>query len=216
MKSITIKGSKRESVGKKSTRALRNADMVPCVVYGGDEVISFSAHELEFRKLVYTPNAHTVVIDLGDTKVDAIMQDIQFHPVTDRILHIDFYQIFDHKEVTLEIPVQTLGTPEGVIGGGVLRVINRKLHVKALPQNLPDVIEADISKMAIGDTLNVLDLEAEDFKIMHPDNTVICQVRRSRTLVVTADPDDLVDEDEEGEEGAEGEGEGADSPEATE
>jgi len=213
MKSITIKGSKRESVGKKATRALRNADMVPCVVYGGDEPISFSAHELEFRNLVYTPNAHTVVIDLGDTKVDAIMQDIQFHPVTDRILHIDFYQIFDHKEVSLEIPVQTYGTPKGVTAGGVLRVITRKLHVKALPQNLPDVIEADISKLKIGQKLSVADLETDNFKIMHPDNTVICQVRRSRTLVVTADPDDLDDEDE-AEEGAEGED--TDSPEATE
>lgn len=215
MKSITIKGSKRESVGKKATKALRNADMVPCVVYGGDEPISFSAHELEFRNLVYTPNAHTVVIDLGDTKVDAIMQDIQFHPVTDRILHIDFYQIFDHKEVTLEIPVQTHGTPKGVTSGGVLRVITRKLHVKALPQNLPDVIEADISKLKIGQKLSVSDIETDNFKIMHPDNTVICQVRRSRTLVVTVDPDDLVDEDEaEAEEGVEGEN--TESPEATE
>src|SRR5690554_3454370 len=102
MKSITIKGSKRESVGKKATKALRNADMVPCVIYGGDEPISFTAHELIFKDLVYTPDAHTVVIDLGDAKINAILQDIQFHPVTDRILHIDFYQIFDDKEVTIE------------------------------------------------------------------------------------------------------------------
>lgn len=210
MKSITIKGSKRESVGKKSTKALRNAEMVPCVVYGGDEPISFAAPELEFRNLVYTPNAHTVVIDLGDTKVEAIMQDIQFHPVTDRILHIDFYQIFDNREVTLEIPVQTEGTPRGVRSGGVLRVINRRLRVKALPQNLPDMIEVDISKLRIGQKLSVSDIKTDNFKIMHPGNTVICQVRRSRTLIVTDDEDD---EDEE-EEGAAAEAEPAEGGEA--
>lgn len=215
MKSITIKGSKRESVGKRSTKALRNADMVPCVVYGGDEPISFSAHELQFRNLVYTPNAHTVVIDLGDTKVEAVMQDIQFHPVTDRILHIDFYQIFDNKEVTLEIPVQMEGTPRGVRSGGVLRGITRKLRIKALPQNLPDVISVDISKLRIGQKLSVSDIKTDGFKVMHPDNTVICQVRRSRTLIVTDDEDED-DEDEEGTtegaaEGAEGAAEGAES-----
>lgn len=197
MKSITIKGSKRESVGKKSTKALRNADMVPCVVYGGEEPISFSAHELEFRNLVYTPNAHTVVIDLGDTKVEAVMQDIQFHPVTDKILHIDFYQTFDNKEVTLEIPVNMEGTPRGVRSGGVLRGITRRLRVKALPQNLPDVISVDISKLRIGQKLSVSDIKTDGFKIMHPGNTVICQVRRSRTLIVTDDEDED-DEDEEG------------------
>lgn len=196
-------------MGKKSTKALRNADMVPCVVYGGDEPISFSAHELEFRNLVYTPNAHTVVIDLGDTKVEAIMQDIQFHPVTDKILHIDFFQIFDNKEVTLEIPVQTEGTPRGVRSGGVLRVINRRLRVKALPQNLPDVIEVDISNLRIGQKLSVSDIETDNFRIMHPDNTVICQVRRSRTSITTADDDD--DEDEDGE-ATEGAAEGAEAP----
>ena len=97
MKSITINGSKREIVGKKATAALRNAGMVPCVVYGGDEPIHFQSSELSFNKLVYTPDVHTVVIELEGVKINAILQDIQFHPVTDRILHIDFYQIFDDK-----------------------------------------------------------------------------------------------------------------------
>ena len=110
MKSITIKGSERESVGKKATKALRNAGKVPCVVYGGDKPLHFSADELAFKDLVYTPKAHTVVVDLaGGTKVEAVMQDIQFHPVTDKILHIDFYQLFADKEVTLEIPVRLQG-----------------------------------------------------------------------------------------------------------
>ena len=110
MKSITIKGSQRESVGKVSTKALRNAGKVPCVLYGGDKPLHFSADELSFSKLVYTPDVHTVVIDLDNgTKINAILQDIQFHPVSDKILHIDFYQLFEDKPVTMEIPVKTVG-----------------------------------------------------------------------------------------------------------
>ena len=152
MKSITINGSQRESVGKKSTKALRNAGQVPCVIYGGDKPLHFSAPELAFSKLVYTPNAHTVVIalDNGET-YNAIMQDIQFHPVTDRILHIDFYQTFENKEITMEIPVQVVGTSKGVLNGGVLRRPYRKLRVKAIPSKLPDFIEVDITPLKIGD-----------------------------------------------------------------
>ena len=124
MKSITIKGSKRESVGKLATKALRNADKVPCVLYGGENPIHFSANELDFSKLVYTPNAHTVIINLeGGEKINAILQDIQFHPVSDKILHVDFYQIFDDKPVTMEIPVIFEGSAPGVlISGGVLSI----------------------------------------------------------------------------------------------
>lgn len=197
MKSITIKGSQRESVGKKATKALRNAGMVPCVVYGGDGPISFTAEENAFKNLVYTPDVHTVVIELGGSKINAILQDIQFHPVSDRILHIDFYQIFDDKEVTMEIPVRTVGNSRGVRNGGVLRIVNRKLRVKALPENLPDFIEADITEMKIGNKMYTRSIETDGFKIMHPENTVICQIRTSRTAIV----DEV--EEEEGEEGEE-------------
>lgn len=199
MKSITINGSQRESVGKKATKALRNAGQVPCVLYGGDNPVHFSAPELAFSKLVYTPNAHTVVIELenGDT-YNAILQDIQFHPVTDNILHIDFYQLFDNKEVTMEIPVNFTGNSRGVRNGGVLRKNKRSLRVKALPGNLPDYIDADISELKIGSKLYITALQSEDFKFMHPDNTVVCQVRRSRAALAIADED----EDEDGEEGS--------------
>ena len=184
MKSITINGSQRESVGKTSTKALRNAGQVPCVLYGGDKPVHFSAPELAFSKLVYTPNAHTVVIALENgTSFNAIMQDIQFHPVTDRILHIDFYQLFEDKEITMEIPVHIIGTSRGVLNGGVLRRNQRKLKVKALPANLPDFIEADITPLRIGSKLYITSLEKPDYKFLHPDNTVVCQVRRSRASV---------------------------------
>lgn len=183
MKSITIKGSQRESVGKVATKAIRNAGKVPCVLYGGDKPLHFSADEIAFKNLVYTPNAHTVVIDLGDIKVNAILQDIQFHPVSDKILHIDFYQLFDDKEVTMEIPVITIGAAPGVLNGGNLRRNKRKLKVKALPVNLPDFIEADISELKIGDKLYITTFENDAYKFMHPDNTVVCQVRRSRATI---------------------------------
>ena len=196
MKSITINGSQRESVGKRSTKALRNAGQVPCVVYGGDKPLHFSAPELAFSKLVYTPDAHTVVITLdnGDS-FNAIMQDIQFHPVTDRILHVDFYQIFEDKPITMEIPVQITGTSKGVLNGGVLRRPYRKLRVKGLPSNLPDFIEVDITPLKIGNKLYITELQNDNYSFLHPDNTVVCQVRRSRLSVADDEEDD--DENEE-------------------
>jgi len=195
MKSITINGSKRESVGKKATKALRNAGQVPCVLYGGDQPVHFSAAELAFSKLVYTPNAHTVVIALGDTSYNAVLQDIQFHPVTENILHIDFYQLFDDKEIAMDIPVVLTGNSVGVRAGGVLRRNRRKLRIKALPTNLPDDIQVDISKLKIGNKVYVSQLPSEDYKFLHSDNTVVCQIKQSRVSVDIED-----DEDEEGEE----------------
>lgn len=196
MKSITINGSQRESVGKVATKALRNAGKIPCVVYGGDKPIHFSAEELAFKNLVYTPDVHTVVIALENgEKINAILQDIQFHPVTDRINHVDFYQIFDDKEITIEVPVRTVGNSRGVRNGGVLRIPNRRLKVKAIPANLPDYIEADITELRIGNKLYVTALQSDNYKIMHPDNTVVAQVRTSRNAV--ADAGDDSDSDEE-------------------
>jgi large subunit ribosomal protein L25 len=199
MKSITIKGSQRESVGKKATKALRNAGKVPCVVYGGDKPLHFSADELAFRDLVYTPNAHTVAIELdGGSSVNAVMQDIQFHPVTDKIIHIDFYQLFDDKMVTMDIPVRIQGNSPGVRNGGRLLFRKRKLAIKAFPDKLPDFFDVDISKLKIGQNISVASLLNDDFTILHPDTTVVIQVKTARTAVA-------VDEDEEGEgEGEEG------------
>ena len=208
MKSITIKGSKRESVGKVATKALRNAGRVPCVLYGGGEPHHFSAPELDFSKLVYTPNAHTVEIILGDdSKINAILQDIQFHPLTDKILHADFYQLFDDKEISMNIPVKLEGSAPGVIiSGGVLSRNKRKLRVKALPANLPDFITVDISKLELGNKIYTESLQNDTYSILHPDNTVVCQVRTSRASIV----EEEVSEELEGAEGAaEGAAEGS-------
>jgi large subunit ribosomal protein L25 len=211
MKSITIKGSERESVGKKATKALRNAGMVPCVVYGGEKPLHFSAPELSFRDLVYTGAAHTVKVDLGEGKVKAIMQDIQFHPVTDKILHIDFYQLFDDKEVTMNIPVRLQGNSPGVRNGGRLLFRKRKLAIKALPDKLPDFFDIDISKLKIGDNISVESLLNDDFAILHPESTVVVQVKTARAAVVV-DDDEEEGEDGEGAEGEVNAAEGAEAP----
>lgn len=187
MKSIAIKGSQRESVGKAATKALRNAGQVPCVLYGGDSVLHFAAPDLAFKSIVYTPNVYTATIELENGKTyNAILQDIQFDPVTDKILHIDFYQLHDDKEITIEVPIQITGTSPGVMAGGVLRVVNRKLKVKALPAKLPDFVSVDISGMEMGNKLYVTKLPQDDYKIMHPENTVVCQVRISRAAMKAA------------------------------
>ncbi|RIV73143.1 50S ribosomal protein L25/general stress protein Ctc [Flagellimonas aequoris] len=213
MKSITIKGSQRESVGKVATKALRNAGKVPCVLYGGEKPIHFSADELEFKNLVYTPNAHTAVIELEDgQKLEAVLQDIQFHPVTDSIFHVDFYQLFKDKPVTMDIPVHLEGNSPGVRNGGRLLFRKRKLSIKALPDLLPDFITVDISKLRIGGTIAVETILNDNYTILHPDSTAIVQVKASRTSVA----DDTEDEEEEGAEGSEAAAEATEASEATE
>lgn len=183
MQSITILGSKRESVGKSATKALRNAGKVPCVLYGGDKAVHFSADAKAFKNLVYTPNVYTATIELeGGESYKAILQDIQFHPVSDEILHVDFYQLHDDKEVTMNIPVNLVGNAKGVIIGGALRHNLRRLKVKALPANLPDFIEADITDLDIGNKLYVTSLRNDKYTLLHPDNTVVAQVRMSRNV----------------------------------
>ena len=224
MKSITINGSKRESVGKSSTKALRNAGKVPCVLYGGEKPVHFSADEISFSKLVYTPNAHTVVISLDDkSEMNAVIQDIQFHPVSEKILHIDFLQLFEGKEVTMTIPVRFEGNAPGVRNqGGNLSKNKRKLSVRALPKDLPDYILADISSLNLNDKITIADVSEETFKFLHPDNMVICQVKMSRaSLSLSTDEEgEEGEEEEEGTEGSEGgetsTSEGADTPKTEE
>ncbi|MBT8187217.1 MAG: 50S ribosomal protein L25/general stress protein Ctc [Croceitalea sp.] len=213
MKSITIKGSQRESVGKVSTKALRNAGKVPCVLYGGEKPLHFSADELAFKNLVYTPNAFTAVIELeSGEKLHAVLQDIQFHPVTDKILHIDFYQLFKDKPVTMRIPVRLEGNSPGVRNGGRLLFRKRKLSIKALPDLLPDFITIDISKLKIGQTIAVETLLNDDYTILHPDSTAVVQVKASRNIIEDEEDEEL-EEGAEGAEGAESAGaEGAEAP----
>ncbi len=205
MKSITIQGTKRESVGKKSTKALRDAELVPCVVYGGAEPLNFSAEERSFKGLVYTPEAHTVSIEVDGQTIPAVLQDIQFHPLTDKILHADFYQLSEDKPVVMEVPVRVTGRSKGVVAGGVLRQTYRKLKVKAIPANLPDEIVVDITPLKIGNKLYVESLKSDKYTFMHPDNAVVVAVKMSRNASKNA----AAGGDDEDEEVTEG---GADAP----
>jgi large subunit ribosomal protein L25 len=197
MKSITIQGTKRESVGKKSTKALRDAELVPCVVYGGEQPINFSTAEKSFKNLVYTPDAHTVVIELEGQKIDAVLQDIQFHPITDKILHADFYQLSADKPVVMEVPVRITGRAKGVLAGGVLRQSFRKLRLKAIPANLPDEIVVDVTPLKIGNKLYVGDIKNDQYTFLHPDNAVVAAVKMSRNAMKNAGAMVEDDEDEE-------------------
>ena len=199
MKSITIQGTKRESVGKMSTKALRDAELVPCVVYGGAETLNFSAEEKSFKGLVYTPEAHTVSIEVDGKTIPAVLQDIQFHPLTDKILHADFYQLSDDKPVVMEVPVRLTGRAKGVVAGGAMRQTYRKLKVKAIPANLPDEIVVDVTPLKIGSKLYVGAIKAEGFSFMHPDNAVVVAVKMSRTAAKGGAADDEEEETAEGE-----------------
>ncbi len=198
MKSISIQGQKRENVGKAATRELRNAEQVPCVVYGGEKPIHFAATEMAFKNLVYTPDAHTVVIELEGNKINAILQDIQFHPVTDRILHVDFFQIHEGKEITMEIPVHlNKGQSKGLMAGGALQFNLRKLKVKALPSNLPDTIEVDLTDIGIGDKVYVADLKNDTYTFLHPDNAVVSAVKTSRVAIKETEEEEKTVSEEE-------------------
>lgn len=198
MKSITIQGTKRENVGKKSTKALRDAELVPCVVYGGEQPLHFSTEEKSFKNLVYTPEAHTVVIELDGKKIEAVLQDIQFHPITDKILHVDFYQLSANKPVVMSVPVRVIGRAKGVVAGGVLRQSFRKLTLKAIPANLPDEIVIDVTPLRIGNKLYVGDIKNDAYTFLHPDNAVIAAVKMSRNAMKAGAA--MVDEDDEEEE----------------
>ncbi|MGB1146223.1 MAG: 50S ribosomal protein L25/general stress protein Ctc [Schleiferiaceae bacterium] len=204
MKSVEIQGNVRTEVGSKYAKAERKAGNVPCVVYGGEAPIHFSAPTLAFRGLVYTAEAKTAKITVGDTTVEAVIQDIQFHPVTDQLMHIDFIQLVDGKAVTMNIPVVLHGQARGVLNGGKLKTILRQLSVRAIPGQFPESIDLDITNLRIGKSIRVSDVTPEGFEILNADTAVIVTVKKARGAV-----DEDEDEDEEGAEGAEAPAEAA-------
>jgi large subunit ribosomal protein L25 len=180
MQTIELKGSVRQDVGKKSTKQLRSSEMVPCVVYGGKEPIHFAAHANEFKSLVYSPGVYLVDLNLDGKKYGAIMQDIQFHPVGDHILHVDFLAIEPSKPIVMEVPVKLVGFAEGVKEGGKLVLEMRKLRVKGLPTNMPDSLEINIDKIGLGKTIQVKELSFENLEVLNAKNAVVVGVRLTR------------------------------------
>ncbi len=205
MKTFALGASVRET-NKIANRALRNQGKVPCVLYGGEKQVYFSATENDLNKLVNTPDVYLLNIDIDGESFQAILQDIQFHPLTDRIVHIDFLQVFDDKEVTVNIPVNFIGTPIGVRNGGNLLVRKRAIRTRAIPANLPDAIDINIEELKIGKFLYIGDIRDERYTFLAGDKSVIVGVKTARGAVE--------DEEEEEEGTEEGAAEGGDAPTA--
>lgn len=189
MKSIEIKGQVREGLGKKESKKLRNEGKVPCVLYGNEEPIHFFAEAGDFRPLVYTPNVYLIKLEIDGTVYDAIMQDIQFHPVEDKILHVDFLKTTEDKPVKIEVPIKVTGYAKGMRSGGKLKVNLRRLRVKALAKDLPDTISIDITKLGLGDSFKVGSLELDNIEFLNSKSVPVVSVvitRAARAAMGTA------------------------------
>lgn len=211
METFKLVGELREQTGKKVAKAYRREGKIPCVLYSKGDNVHFVAPVGGFRKLVYTPNAYFIELDLGGKKEMAILKDIQFHPVSDEILHVDFTRVNDKDPIIIELPVKLEGLAKGVRDGGRLLPGTRKLRVKGLMGDLPSVLVVDITKMEIGDTIQAGSLSFPNVEMVESPHTVVVQVKRVRAALKTASVDDEDDEDDE--EGEEGEDSGEESAE---
>ena len=210
MQKIEIIGYKRANLGKNESKKLREDGNVPCVVYGGKEQIHFHAPMILFRDLVYTPGANFVKLNIEGEEKDVILQDIQFHPVSEVILHADFLELNDNKKVKMEIPVKIFGDSPGVQQGGKILMRIRKLSVMAYPKNMPEFIEVDISGLDLGKSIKVEDLLNDEFDILNSPVVSVVSVNIPRVKI------EIEEEEEEGEEGEEGAEEGGEGSEKKE
>jgi ribosomal protein L25, Ctc-form len=185
MKTIEIKGLLRKELGKKSSKKLRKEGNVPCVIYGKEVNIHFEAHENSFKNLVYTHEAHLVKLDLEGQEYKVVLHDMQFHPVTDKIIHADFVQIFDKKPVIIDIPVTVIGDSEGVKAGGKLIIKKRHLKVKGLAENLPEDLVIDITELKINHSIKIGDLSYDKIELLDPRIATVLTVATSRVALKT-------------------------------
>lgn len=185
MKSFEITATKRTGLTKQDTKKLRNNGLVPCVLYGGEENVHFSVPVLHFKSLVYTPEVYKVNLNIDGQTHEAVMREVQFHPVTDKLLHIDFMAIHPDKEVTIDIPVKITGSADGVRQGGQLIVKVRTLQVSALPAKLPGHVEVDVTPLQIGQSVRIGDLKMEGVTFLDSPNNIITGVRTTRNVVET-------------------------------
>ena len=185
MKTIEIKGSFRKELGKKYTRQIRKEGNVPCVIYGKEENIHFHAHENSFKNLVYTHEAHLVNLDIDGKSFKAVLHDMQFHPVTDKIQHADFVQIIENKPVIIDVPVTVTGDSAGVKAGGKLIVKRRHLKVKGLAGDLPEYLTVDVTDLGIHHSIKVGDLAFGKIELLDPKITTVVSVATSRIALKT-------------------------------
>lgn len=186
MKTVSISGSPRANVGKTDAKSLRRNGIVPCVLYGGKEQVFFQADERVFKKLVYSPDVASVKLDIAGKTFDAIMQEIQFHPVSDKIVHIDFLEVFPDKPVVMNVPIKIEGSAPGVQAGGKLQRKMRQVKAKGLLSKIPDNILINVSTMELGDTVKIKDLKYDGISFLHPQENTVVAVRMTREVVEEA------------------------------
>lgn len=190
MKTIAIKGNLRENLGGSTAKQLRREGQVPCVIYGGDENVHFYTSEKSFKDLLYTPEVYNAEVAVDGKKYSCVIRQTQYHPVTDMVEHVDFFELIPGKEVTIRVPVALTGNARGVRNGGRLKVNLRRLRVKATPGNLPGQIEIDITNLKIGDTIRVEDVPVDGFVIDHEPGRAICLIQTARNVVEVEDADE--------------------------
>ena len=183
MKSIEITGTKREAASKKEIKDLRRSDRVLCALYGGAENINFSVPVLDLRKLVFTPEVYIVKLNIDGKNYEAVMGEIQKHPVTEAILHIDFIEVKADKPIVLDIPVHITGTSEGQKQGGKLVTKVRKMKVKALAADMPDAIDVDVTPLNIGQNIRVADMKINGVTFLDSPNNILVGIRVTRNVV---------------------------------
>jgi len=186
MKSLVIKGQLREALGKKDAKKLRAQELVPSVMYGSDEVIHFAVPFSEFRQLIYTPSSFLIEIDIAGKVYKAIMQDIQWHPVEEQILHVDFLRVKDGNPIKMEIPIKIIGHAKGTKAGGKLKVNMRKLKVRALAEYFPDTIDIDVTQLGLGQSIKVGDLKLENVELLDSKSNVVVTVAMTRAAMSAA------------------------------
>lgn len=183
MKTITLVGKAKATVGKKSAQRLRASGDIPCILYGNGDNITFTVTNEDLQPVVYTPSSFIVELDIDGRKENCVMREIQFHPVSDDILHIDFYRVDPSKPVTIDVPVRIVGSSDGVKQGGKLQQLARKVKVSALAKDLPDFITVDITTLGLGKSVMVGEISAENCTILTPKTTVICAVKMTRAAM---------------------------------
>lgn len=194
MKTIEIKGSFRTELGKKSSKQLRITGNVPCVIYGGTENIHFYAHENSFNNLIFTPEAHLVNLSIDGKEYKAVLKEMQFHPVNDKIVHADFVEVFDNKPVIISIPIKVFGDSEGIKAGGKLRIRRRNLKVKGLAIDLPEFLPIDITEVQIHQSIKVGDLSYNKLELLDPKRSMVLAVATSRVAQIAEEK--VVEEEE--------------------
>jgi len=189
MKTIEINGTFRKELGKKSSKELRKANNVPCVIYGGKENLHFYTHENNFKNLIYTPDAHLVNLKIEGKEYNAVLKEIQFHPVSDKIIHVDFIEVAKDKPVTIGIPIRVLGDSVGIKAGGKLRIRRRSLLVKGFANDLPEFLPIDITEVKIHQSIKVGDLSFDKIELLDPKKSMVLAVATSRVAQKT--PEEL-------------------------